>query len=123
MNAWRTTIDSRSHARWLLTAGVLSILAMVGMVVAVPDVDRHPVIFAFSLTWVIGGFVGLATQSFLLRLDPWRFRFAWWEREGGIYRYAGVEAFRWLLRKTPLAWLNPAVRMTRQADLENLLRQ
>jgi hypothetical protein len=97
---------------------------MVGMVVAAPDIDRHPVTFAFSLSWVVGGFVGVFTRNYLLRMNPWRFGFAHWEREGRVYRYVGVEAFRWLLRHTPFAWLNPALRLTaRKSDLENLLRQ
>ena len=97
---------------------------MVGMVVAVPDIDRHPVTFALSMSWVVGGFVGLFTRNYLLGINPWRFRFAPWEREGRVYRYVGVEAFRWVLRQTPFGWLNPAVRMTaRKSDLEPLLRQ
>jgi hypothetical protein len=124
MNAWLTKVDPRAHTRWLLVAMICSLLAAVGMVVAVPDIDRHPVMFAFSMTWVIGGFVGLVTRNWLLGMDPWRCRFASWEREGRVYRYVGIEAFRWSLRQTPLGWLNPALRMTaRKADLEHVLRQ
>jgi hypothetical protein len=124
MNAWRATIEPGAHRRWMLAACTLSVLSMVGMIIAVPDVDRHPVVFAFSLSWVIGGFVGIFTQSYLLRMDPWRFGFARWEREGRVYRCVGVEAFRWCLRHTAFAWLNPASKMTaRKSDLENLLRQ
>ncbi len=123
MNAWLTSIDPKAYSRWVLVAWTLSLLCMVGMVVAVPDIDGHPVTFALSLSWVVGGFVGLAAHKFLLGMNPWRFRFANWEREGRVYRYVGVEAFRWFLRKTPFAWLNPAMKMTaRKSNLENLLR-
>ncbi len=124
MNTWLATIDPKAYTRWLLTACTLSILSMVGMVIAMPDIDRHPITLALSMNWVVAGFVGAVTHNYLLRMNPWRFRFAHWEREGRVYRYVGVEAFRWLLRQTPLGWLNPTFRMTaRKSDLENLLRQ
>ncbi len=124
MNSWLASIDPKAYPRWLVTALTLSILAMVGMVIAVPDIDRRPVVFAFSMNWVIAGFVGALTHKYFLRMNPWRIRFAPWEREGRIYRYLGVEAFRWLLRRTPLGWLNPTFRVTaRKEDLESLLRQ
>ena len=124
MNQWTAAIDAKVYSRWLLAALTLSILAMVGMVVSVPDIDGHPITFALSMNWVVAGFVGAVTHNCLLRKNPWRFRFARWEREGRVYRFVGIEAFRWLLRKSPLRWLNPAVRTTaRKSDLENLLRQ
>ncbi|GEP45269.1 hypothetical protein BGE01nite_45600 [Brevifollis gellanilyticus] len=99
-------------------------LAMVGMIISVPDMDGHPVMFATSLTWVIGGVTGLFAQKFLLGMDPWRFRFRRWECEGRVYRWVGVNVFRWVLKHTPLGWLNPGMKMTiRRSSLEELLRQ
>lgn len=125
MNAWQSRMDPVAHARWVVASVVLSVLAMVGLVVAVPDVDAHPVMFTCSVTWVVGGFTGLFAQRWLLGLDPWRLRLARWEREGRVYRWVGVEGFRWLLRHTPLGWLNPALRLTgrERPDIESLLRQ
>lgn len=125
MNAWLATIDPRAHTRWVLASVILSLLAMVGMMVAVPDMDGHPVTFAYSVSWVVGGFVGAGTRKWLLGRDPWRIRLARWEREGRVYRWVGVEGFRWLLRHTPMGWLNPVLRVTgrERSDLEKLLRQ
>ena len=124
MNAWRTPIDAKAKAKWMWTVWVLSALASVSMVMAVPQIDKHPMGFAFAVSWVVSGFVGLFTQNTLLRRNPWHFRFASWERSGQVYRWVGVEAFCWLLRHSPLGWLNPAIRLTGQrSGLENLLRQ
>ena len=97
---------------------------MIGMVIAIPDVDRHPAVFAFSISWVIGGFVGAVTQKTLLQINSDRFHFARWERNGEVYRWVGVEAFCWILRRTPIGWLNPALKLNaRKSGIENLLRQ
>ena len=56
-------------------------------------------------------------------MDPRRFPLACWEREGRIYRWAGVDAFRWLLLRSPLSWLGPPPRLVpRQSGIERLLR-
>ncbi|MES2597104.1 MAG: hypothetical protein V4662_17290 [Verrucomicrobiota bacterium] len=124
MNAWLTKLDPKAHTRWIVISFTFSLLAMAGMIISAPDIDGHPVTFATSLTWVIGGFTGLFAQKFLLQMDPWRFRFRRWEREGRVYRWVGVNVFRWMLQHTPLGWLNPAMKMTiRRSSLKELLRQ
>ena len=68
MNAWRTSIDAKTHTKWLLTACMLSALAAYGMIIAVPDIDTYSITFAFSLSWVTGGFASVFTQRLFLRM-------------------------------------------------------
>ena len=86
--------------------------------------DRHPVVFAFSISWIIAVLVAALTRGALLKGDPNRFRFAGWEREGRVYRRLGIGAFYWVLKRTPFGWLNPYLKLDPDKfGLERLLRE
>lgn len=104
---------------------VLAVSAGAGCALAwtVSQPDRHPLMFAFSLSWFIMMCAGAVTCQVFFRLDPHRFRLARWERNGRVYERAGVDAFRWLLLHTPLGWFGAQMTLrSGRSDLERLLR-
>jgi hypothetical protein len=110
-------------AKYLLIFIALTVAVGVGLVMTISQPDRHPLIFAFSLTWLIMAFVAAVTGRIFVRLDPKRFRLARWEREGRIYDRVGLGAVRWVLRHTPLGWLNPNIKVrSGGSDMDRLLR-
>jgi hypothetical protein len=110
-------------AKYLLIFIALTVAVGVGLVMTISQPDRHPLIFAFSLTWLIMAFVAAVTGRIFVRLDPKRFRLARWEREGRIYDRVGLGAVLWVLRHTPLGWLNPNIKVrSGGSDMDRLLR-
>jgi hypothetical protein len=117
-------VGTRAYMKWLAvcwTSSVVSIIAL-GWTGLYPD--RHPLVFAWSVSWFIAAAVAGFTRNAFLRMDPQRFGLARWEREGRAYERIGVDAFCWLLMHTPFGWLNPMLRMRTfgKAALPELLR-
>jgi hypothetical protein len=118
-----TEITPSAGKKLLLVSWTFSAISVVGLSTTSWRPDSHPGLFAFSLSWVINVVVFECTRRYWFRRDPKRFRFAGWEREGRIYRWAGVDAFRWLLLRTPLNWLSPALKLApHRSGMERLLR-
>ena len=88
--------------------------------VTVSEPDRHPLLLALSLSWLIAFFASAFTAKLFLRMNPMRHRFMRWEREGRAYERMGIGAFRLVVLHTPLGWLNPLVKGS--FDLDRLLR-
>ncbi len=107
-----TDLVSQADARWLIAFWVLSVRAGGGLAWTASRLDSHPVAFALSLSWIIVVIVSATTRSLILGIDPKRFRFARWEREGKAHNRIGLSAFRRLLQHTPLGWLNPRIKLT-----------
>jgi hypothetical protein len=102
----------------------LTALAACGLLWTIGRPDSHPWVLALSLSWGIVVAVAACTRDAFLRMDPERFRFARWEREGRVYELVGVGAFRWLLRHTPLGWMNPTLKLTScRSGIDPLLRE
>jgi hypothetical protein len=117
-------LGAQVYARWLLVFCVLSAGAVSGFGCTMTRPENHPLVFAFSLSWVILVVVAAVTRDAFLRMDPKRFRFARWEREGRVYHRVGAAVFCWLLRHTPLGWLNPRLKLTsHRSGIERLLRE
>jgi hypothetical protein len=107
----------------MLVSLTFSGVSIVGLSTTSWRPDSHPLLFAFSLVWAINVVIFEGTRNYWLRTDPNRFRFAGWEREGRIYRCVGVDAFRWLLLRTPFSWLSPALKLrSHRSGMERLLR-
>lgn len=112
-----------TNAKYLVIFTALTVVVGAGLAVTISQPDRYPLIFAFSLTWLIMAFVAAATSRIFVRMDPKRFRLARWEREGRLYDRMGVGAVRWVLRHTPLGWLNPNIKVrSGRSDMDRLLR-
>lgn len=110
-------------AKYLVIFTALTVVVGIGLVMTISQPDRHPLIFAFSLTWLIMGFVAAVTSRIFVRMDPKRFRLVRWEREGRLYDRMGLGAVRWVLRHTPLGWLNPNIKVrSGGSDMDRLLR-
>ncbi len=118
-----TEISPSAYKKLLFLSWTFSAISIVGLSTTSWRPDSHPAFFAFSLSWVINVVVFECTRRHFFGMDPMRFRFACWEREGRIYRWAGVDAFRWLLLRSPLSWLSPALRLApSRSGMERLLR-
>ncbi len=116
-------ITPLAYKKLMLVSLTFSAVSIVGLTTASWHPDRHPKLFAFSLSWVINVVVFQWTRDYWLRTDPMRFRFASWEGEGRIYRWAGVDVFRWLLLRSPMSWLSPTLKLASpRTGLERLLR-
>jgi hypothetical protein len=119
-----TEISPLAYKKLLLLSWMFSAISIAGLSTTSWRPDSHPGLFAFSLSWVINVIVFECTRGHWLRMDPKRFRFACWEREGRIYRWAGVDAFRWLLLRSPLSWLSPTLKLApHRSGMERLLRR
>lgn len=118
-----TEIAPLAYKKLMLMSLTFSAISIVGLSTTSWRPDSHPTLFAFSLCWVINAVVFQWTRDYWLRMDPKRFRFASWEAEGRIYRWAGVDAFHWLLLRSPLSWLSPTLKLASpRTGLERLLR-
>lgn len=117
-------IGTQRFGRWLLACVLTSTLSFLGLAFTVAHPGRHPVVFAFGISWCVALAVSALTRDSFLGLDPKRFRFARWEREGRIYESLGISWFGWLLGHSPAGWLNPYLRLTSgRSGLERLLRE
>jgi hypothetical protein len=117
-------VGAQAYARWLVVHWVSLIGATGGFALTTNRPDSYPVVFALSVSWAIALAVAGTTRNAFLKIDPERFRLAKWEREGRVYSLVGVGGFCWLLRHTPLGWLNPWLRMTsHRSGIERLMRE
>ena len=113
-----------AQKKLLLVSLTFSGISIVGILNTSQHPDSHPALFAFSLTWIINVVVFEMTRNYWLSADPKRFRFEGWEREGRIYRWVGVDAFRWVLLRTPLSWLSPTLKLApHRSGMERLLKE
>jgi hypothetical protein len=118
-----TEISPLEYRKLMLVSLTFSGVSVVGLITTSWRPDSYPILFAFSLTWILNVIVFEMTRNYWFNADPKRFRFAVWEREGRIYRWAGVDAFRWVLLRTPLNWLSPALKLApHRSGMERLLR-
>ena len=95
-------ISLSAEKKLQLVSWTFSGMSIVGLSTTSWRPDSRPVLFAFSLRWVINVVVFVLTYEHWLRMDVNRFRFAGWEKEGRIYRWAGVDIFRWVRPAVPL---------------------
>jgi hypothetical protein len=124
MNPWLAEIGRKAYAKWLWAFWTMTTIAAWGLFTAIPQIDGHPVRYAFAISWVLSVVISALARDKLLQMDPTRFRLVRWEREGRIYRWLGAEAFCWFLRHTPLGWLNPTLRLaSSKSGIEALVRQ
>ena len=117
-------VDRQTFAKWLSVCWLTSVLSISGLLWTMFYPDRHPVVFAFSISWIIALVVATLTREALLKGDPNRFRFAGWEHEGRVYRQLGIGVFCRVLKRTPLGWLNPYLKLNPDHfGFERLLRE
>ncbi len=84
----------------------------------------NSLLYALALTWLVTIAIGLATGFIFAGADPALFSLAPWEKDGEIYERAGIRAFRWILLRSGLGWINPNFHVRQShADRERLLRE
>jgi hypothetical protein len=117
----RQTLRVRRSLSFIVVLTVWALYAL--------DGDLFPphgnsLVYAIALTWLVTIAIGLGTGFIFAAADPALFALAPWERDGEIYDRAGIRAFRWVLLRSGLGWINPNfhVRHSRP-DCERLLRE
>ena len=84
----------------------------------------NSLVYAIALTWLVTIAIGLGTGLIFTAADPALFSLAPWEKDGEIYDRAGIRAFRWVLLRSGLGWINPNLHVRHsRADCERLLRE
>ncbi len=116
-------MQHRSDAAAFVFACLTLGLAATYFLQNVSDPTRHPFAFALALAWLLSAFSGALLAKIFYRQDPTQFSSWQWERDGKAYERLGLLAFRWVLLRSPLAWLNPNVRLrSGRSDFDRLLR-
>jgi hypothetical protein len=84
----------------------------------------NPLVYSLAMSWLISITVAFATSAIFFRLNPALFSLAHWEKQGEIYDFTGIRAFRLVLLHSPLGWINPNfhLRISR-VDCDRLLRE
>ena len=99
-----------SFTAWIRLAGVAAAYAvsLVLYLRAAPGGWLSPWFVLVAMVCVLG-LAFVAEPVVPLRLPAGWMRIRRWEAEGRLHRALGVPAFGWLLRRTPLKWLNAQV--------------
>lgn len=90
------------------------------------DVSRphgNPLVYAIAMSWLISITVALPTGAFF-GARPALLPLAAWENDGNVYDRRSIRAFRWLLLRSPLGWINPNLHVNgSRTDWDRLLRE
>jgi len=83
----------------------------------------NPLLYALAMSWLIAFAVALSASAFF-RMNRTLFPLARWENDGEVYDRRSVRAFRWVLRQSPLGWINPNLHLSgSRTDWDRLLRE
>jgi hypothetical protein len=83
----------------------------------------HPLVYALAMSWLISLAAVILTGA-IFKVTPGLFVVARWEHDGTFYERMGVGAFRWVVRQTPLGWINGNLHMAvGRADCERLIKE
>jgi hypothetical protein len=100
---------------------VIFTLGSVYLIIGAPFPHGNPFLYALALSWLVAITSVFATAPIWAKLTS--FSLALWEKEGEIYGRAGARAFQWVLRHSPLGWINPNLHLSDcRTDCERLLR-
>jgi hypothetical protein len=118
--------DRQLALRALRSVSLLVILTMAALYWIDGDVSRphgNPLLYAIAMSWLISIVVGLPASA-IFRMRPRLLPMAAWEDDGDVYDRPSIRAFRWMLLRSPLGWINPnlQVRVSRP-DWDRLLRE
>ena len=83
----------------------------------------NPLVHALAMSWLIAFAVAMLTSA-LFRVNVRLFPLARWEKDGEVYNRGSIRAFRALLLRSPLGWINPNLHVSaNRTDCERLLRE
>jgi hypothetical protein len=80
---------------------------------------RSP-LFALLLNWMAMTWVALAGQAIQFTLPARYYDFKPYEQAGQVYERLGIRLFKRLVRRGPLSWLNPTLRLSSRRTLADL---
>jgi hypothetical protein len=81
----------------------------------------NPLLYAIATSWLISIVVVFPTSAFF-RVNPELLPLARWENDGQVYDLRSVRAFRWVLLRSPLGWINPSLHLSgSRTDCNRLL--
>jgi hypothetical protein len=82
----------------------------------------NPLLYAMAMSWLISITVGLPA-SIIFRVNPKLLPLARWENDGEIYNRTSIQAFRWVLLRSPLGWINGNLQLRSRSDWHRLLTE
>ena len=110
---------SRAHGLWSSIAASIRIILSGAF-----HPHGNPLVYGLAVSWLVAITIAILTSAIFFRVNPDLFSLARWEKQGEIYKGAGVRAFRWVLFHSPLGWINPNFHLrASRADCELLLRE
>lgn len=111
--------EARGVRKWVLVAAA-TLAATAGLVAAARGFGPQTVWFAFVVVWLPMVWLGTISRLVTPRLPDAYHRLRAGERDGRIYELVGVRAAKWVLRRPPLAWFNPALHRPAEPTPERL---
>jgi hypothetical protein len=83
----------------------------------------NPLLYAIAASWLVSITLAFPTSAFF-RVNPKLLPLARWENDGEVYDRRSVRAFRWVLLRSPLGWINPSLYLSAsRTDLTRLLKE
>jgi|SRR5579862_3659177 len=84
----------------------------------------NPLVYSLAISWLISITIAILSSAIFFRVNPRLFSLAQWEKQGEIYDRAGIRAFRWVVLRSPLGWINANFHLrVSRADCDRLLRE
>jgi hypothetical protein len=103
---------------------ILTILSIKGIKLYYKTPENHAIIFSLSILWLIHAIIHLLTFQKFRAKNPYKTKFANWEKEGNIYRYFGIKIFRKVIFYSPFVLMSLGIRVwSGRDDFERVLRE
>lgn len=103
---------------------ILTILSVKGLMLYFKAPENYPLIFSLSILWLIHAITHLLTYKKFRAQNPYKTKFAGWEKEGKIYCYFGIKVFRKIIFYSPFVLMSLGFRVwSGRKDFERVLRQ
>lgn len=117
--------DRLAVLRALRSVSLLAILTFGALYSIDGDVSKphgNPLLYAIAISWLMSITIGLPA-SIIFRVNPKLLPLARWENDGEIYDRTSIQAFRWVLLRPPLGWINGNLQLRGRTDWHRLLTE
>ena len=105
-----------------IPAGIATVLLGGVLVWAGSTFGVASVTFAFAVNWLVMCWMGIVSRLYPPRLPERYFAIRPFERTGRLYGVLGVRAIKLVVRRGPLHWFNPHLRLPAEPTAERLRR-
>jgi hypothetical protein len=113
--------DDQSVRRTLLLAGA-TLVAVAGLTWALHVFGPRSTAWAFVVVWAPMAWLGTISRLVTPRLPASYHELRRFEADGRVYELLGVGVAKWLLRRGPLAFFNPGLRLPGERTPDTIAR-